>query len=377
MLRWVAWLALAAALGGCAMDSGRTPPPPVARQAPPPHPAIERPVVIQSAPTPAAPAWRPVPVRATAPERSARTIAVQPGEGLAAVARREGVPLAVLAQANGLADTALLGAGQMLKLPAGRLHRVERGETLAAIARAYRVGLAEAAAANRLAPPYRLEIGDQVFLPSPPRPDVVARARANKLDIDRLIAGAPPRPAARRPAANVAQSAVAVPLGAPKPAPARTASAASASNATPPGPSGAPAPAVAEAPAIRLEWPLTGRLLSGFGRKASGQVNDGINIAAVAGAPVRAAADGEVLYAGSGVAAFGGLILIRHSDGWVTAYGHNETLMVAKGDHVSRGQTIARAGATGEVDSPQLHFELRRGRTPVNPLTALPPRPTG
>ncbi|MDT7933505.1 MAG: LysM peptidoglycan-binding domain-containing M23 family metallopeptidase [Sphingomonadaceae bacterium] len=316
-------------------------------------------------------------MRATAPEQPARTIVVRPGEGLAAIARREGVPLAVLAQANGLADNALLGGGQVLKLPAGRLHRVERGETLAAIARAYRVRLADAAAANRLRPPYRLEIGDLVFLPSPPKPDVVARARANKLDIDRLIAGAQPRPAARGAAANGAQARATATPGLLKPAPARTAAAATAASNAPPASSAAPVPAVAEAPAIRLDWPLTGRLLSGFGRKASGQVNDGINIAAVAGAPVRAAADGEVLYAGSGVAAFGGLILIRHADGWVTAYGHNETLMVAKGDRVTRGQTIARAGATGEVDSPQLHFELRRGRTPVNPLTALPPRPTG
>ena len=93
-----------------------------------------------------------------------------------------------------------------------------------------------------------------------------------------------------------------------------------------------------------------------------------------AGTPVRAAADGVVAYAGNGIEGFGGLVLIKHGEGWVTAYAHNEALSVARGDRVARGQVIARSGSTGSVDEPQLHFEIRRGRTPVDPLRALPPR---
>ncbi len=115
-------------------------------------------------------------------------------------------------------------------------------------------------------------------------------------------------------------------------------------------------------------------MLSPFGAKPGGRFNDGINLKASAGTPVRAAADGVVAYAGDAIPGFGNLVLIKHADGWVSAYGHNETLLVARGARVTRGQIIARSGATGAVDEPQLHFELRRGRTPSDPVKLLPPR---
>ena len=89
---------------------------------------------------------------------------------------------------------------------------------------------------------------------------------------------------------------------------------------------------------------------------------------------MKAAADGVVAYAGNGIEGFGGLVLIKHGDGMVTAYAHNETLGVARGDAVKRGQVIAKSGATGSVDEPQLHFEIRRGRTPVDPMKVLGPQ---
>jgi murein DD-endopeptidase MepM/ murein hydrolase activator NlpD len=125
---------------------------------------------------------------------------------------------------------------------------------------------------------------------------------------------------------------------------------------------------------MRFAWPVEGRILSGFGPKAGGRYNDGVNIKATAGAPVRAAADGVVAYAGDALEGFGGLVLLKHGDGWVTAYAHNEELLVARGQTVKRGDIVARAGSTGSVDEPQLHFEIRRGRTPVDPLRHLPPR---
>jgi murein DD-endopeptidase MepM/ murein hydrolase activator NlpD len=118
-------------------------------------------------------------------------------------------------------------------------------------------------------------------------------------------------------------------------------------------------------------WPVQGKITSKYGATADGLRNDGINIAAPAGAPVVAAADGVVAYAGNELRGFGNMILIRHADGWVTAYAHNQSLTVKKGDSVKRGQTIARVGQTGNVTSPQLHFEIRKGTAAQDPMKYL------
>lgn len=114
-------------------------------------------------------------------------------------------------------------------------------------------------------------------------------------------------------------------------------------------------------------WPVRGRVISAFGGDESGQRNDGINIAAEAGTPVKAAESGVVVYAGNELSSYGNLLLIRHPSGYVTAYAHNGKITVAKNDIVKRGQKIAVVGATGKVDRPQLHFEIRRGDKPVDP----------
>jgi murein DD-endopeptidase MepM/ murein hydrolase activator NlpD len=118
-------------------------------------------------------------------------------------------------------------------------------------------------------------------------------------------------------------------------------------------------------------WPVRGRVIVPFGGDETGQRNDGINIAADAGTPVKAAESGIVVYAGNELASYGKLLLIRHPSGYVTAYAHNGTLIVAKDDIVKRGQKIALVGATGKVDRPQLHFEIRRGDKPVDPQDYL------
>jgi len=118
-------------------------------------------------------------------------------------------------------------------------------------------------------------------------------------------------------------------------------------------------------------WPATGRVVSGFGVKANGLRNDGINIAAKTGAPVFASAAGEVLYAGDRLRAFGNLILIRHKNGYISTYGHNQKLFVTRGQKVQQGQQIATVGATGSVASPQLHFELRRNSSAIDPMRYL------
>jgi len=126
-----------------------------------------------------------------------------------------------------------------------------------------------------------------------------------------------------------------------------------------------------DAGATAFAWPLRGRVISEFGSKLSGERNDGINIAVELGAPIHAAANGTVSYAGHGLKGYGNLVLLRHADGYVTAYAHARSLVVAKGDVVSQGQVIGYAGDTGGASEPQLHFEIRHGTTPINPRTLL------
>jgi murein DD-endopeptidase MepM/ murein hydrolase activator NlpD len=119
-------------------------------------------------------------------------------------------------------------------------------------------------------------------------------------------------------------------------------------------------------------WPVRGRIVTAYGTTPQGTQNDGINIAAPAGTPVLAADAGEVAYAGNELRGYGNLILIKHPNGYITAYGHNATLLVKRGQHVARGQPIAKVGATGAVSEPQLHFEIRRGSRVLDPDEYLP-----
>ena len=116
---------------------------------------------------------------------------------------------------------------------------------------------------------------------------------------------------------------------------------------------------------------MRGRVITGFGPKTSGGQNDGINVAVPEGTPIKAAEEGVVAYAGSELKGYGNLVLVRHSNGFVTAYAHASELAVKKGETVKRGQVIGKAGATGNVTSPQLHFEVRKGATPVDPTQYL------
>jgi len=112
-------------------------------------------------------------------------------------------------------------------------------------------------------------------------------------------------------------------------------------------------------------------VIAAYGAKTNGKVNDGINLAVPEGTPIKAADDGVVAYAGNELKGYGNLVLVRHSNGYVTAYAHASELDVKRGDVVKRGQVIAKSGQTGEVQSPQLHFEIRKGSTPVDPLQFL------
>jgi murein DD-endopeptidase MepM/ murein hydrolase activator NlpD len=122
---------------------------------------------------------------------------------------------------------------------------------------------------------------------------------------------------------------------------------------------------------MRFVWPVSGHVISSFGASSSGERNDGINIAASEGAPVRAAAAGTVTYAGNELRQYGNLIIIKHAGGYITVYAHEASIGVSKGDRVAQGQTIGTAGATGGVVRPEVHFEVRYQTKPVNPRPLL------
>jgi murein DD-endopeptidase MepM/ murein hydrolase activator NlpD len=113
---------------------------------------------------------------------------------------------------------------------------------------------------------------------------------------------------------------------------------------------------------------VRGRIVSNFGSKPNGARNDGINLAVPEGTSVKAAENGVVAYVGNELKGYGNLILVRHADDWVSAYAHTSQMLVRRGDQVRRGQIIAKAGQTGAVSSPQLHFELRKGSRPIDPV---------
>jgi murein DD-endopeptidase MepM/ murein hydrolase activator NlpD len=142
-----------------------------------------------------------------------------------------------------------------------------------------------------------------------------------------------------------------------------------------------PAPAMSSQEAVKnaepagslpgFRWPVRGRVIAAFGPKPNGVQNDGINLAVPEGTPIKAAEDGTVAYAGSELKGYGNLVLVRHPNGYVTAYAHASDILVKRGETVKRGQVIGHAGQTGNVTSPQLHFEIRKGATPVDPAQYL------
>ena len=136
----------------------------------------------------------------------------------------------------------------------------------------------------------------------------------------------------------------------------------------------AQAPSATQAPqfaSLGFNWPVEGRLLNKFGPGGGG---DGIDIAVAEGTPVKAALGGDVIYAGNSLSGYGNLVLLRHEDGLVTAYAYNQELLVKKGVRVLQGEVIANSGKTGAAREAALHFEVRRGTQPVDPLSFLPPR---
>jgi len=284
----------------------------------------------------------------------------------------------------------------MVVTPQPELVKVQPGQTLSGIAYAYHVPMQAIAQANHLPPPYRIEVGRTLIIPP------ADQATAQPPPTSFAALPPPPRPSEvtglKRPEAAISSDHLAPPAGEPSvatatPRPSTVPTAASPAAETPrpdikpaaaplqpagttelPAPT-PPAPSTETAGGDFL-WPVKGRILAGYGSGRDGTHNDGINIAAPRGAAIDAADGGVVAYAGNELRGYGNLILVKHRNGWISAYAHCDLILVKRGDKVARGQTIARVGSTGNVAEPQLHFELRRGNHAVDPREFLGPLPT-
>ncbi len=263
------------------------------------------------------------------------TVTVNRGDTLYSLSKRYDIPLRDLIDANGLRPPYTLKVGQVLRLPASSYHLVARGDTLYSISRRYNVDVAALKKINDLSPPYTLAVGQKIML----RGHAAARTTAT---------AAPQNNTGRR---NYTVSAV----------PKKTAEPKRSSSYN-----------VSKNRKTKFAWPVRGTVISKYGTIGKGRANDGINIKAGRGTAVKAADSGTVAYAGNELKGFGNLILIRHYDGWITAYAHNDRLLVKKGQKVRRGEKISTVGTTGGVNTPQLHFEIRAGKKAVNPVLYLP-----
>jgi murein DD-endopeptidase MepM/ murein hydrolase activator NlpD len=279
-------------------------------------------------------------VQQTAPAKPMEipgTLIVQKGDTVYAISRRTGASVRDIIDTNQLKAPFHLKAGQRLRLPQSPYHTVQKGDTLYSVSRDYRTDVYTLAKVNNLKPPFTLIPGQQLKLPS--KNNLTTASKTLK-PAARILAEPKnkPKTTTQKAAPRISKQAI------PKPPP-RSSS--------------------------RFAWPAQGKLLSSFGAKKNGLRNDGINIAAQRGTPIKASENGVVAYSGNELRGFGNMILLKHSGGWITAYAHADQLLVKRGQKIKKGQVIGKVGSSGGVTTPQLHFEIRKGMDPVDPKKHL------
>jgi murein DD-endopeptidase MepM/ murein hydrolase activator NlpD len=374
--------------GGAGMASYNPPPPPAPRHE---HTGS----IPAAAPhQPPAPAWS---------WDGGTAVVVAQGETIETISRRHGVPAAAILQANNMSVARQIQPGQRLVIPrvqnplaaapqvsapqtrvagtftpapaqaSAQTHVIAPGETIYSLARHYKLTPMAIAKANNVGLDHHVKIGDRLVIPG--ARTIAANVPAAPAVRPAQQAVQPPAPPAQRASAPKGENVAAAKPAAAAPAQQRTAQAdapASANVATPSAdPVAEEKPTGTAGSTASFRWPVRGRIIQGFGPKASGGQNDGINVSVPEGTPIKAAEDGVVAYAGSELKGYGNLVLVRHANGFVTAYAHASELAVKKGETVKRGQVIGKAGSTGNVTGPQLHFEVRKGATPVDPAQYL------
>lgn len=298
---------------------------------------------------------------------SAGVHTVLEGDTLYSISERYNLAMRDIANANDLAPPFNLYVAQRLKLPPPREYTIRQGDTLYSVSRLFGVSTSELTSLNDLSPPYNLYAGQKLRIPTVENKPVRVTVSTGKVEVEPLgdIGGAQKNeeddgdPASvdflrredgvpvpdKKPMSVAKRNAVAKKPVALKKISARTPKRSSS----------------------KFLKPVQGRVISTYGSKADGLHNDGINIAAARGASVQAAENGVVVYAGNELKGSGNLVLIRHDDRWMSAYAHLDSIGIKRGATVSRGDVIGKVGSTGAVDSPQLHFELRRGTKALNP----------
>lgn len=364
---------------------------------------------VASLPPPSSPGYAAQPLpppREIAPERAAsvprarpaasgQTVEVHAGDTISAIALRHHVTVSALSDINNLGPNATIKPGQKLVLPAGAhasasmaadtpraapaklpvakasrtpeapapanwdgKHTLRAGESIYGVARHYKTTAAELQRVNDIADPARVRVGTVLKVPSAspgavPHPDAEpAPARTARAPAPQ--ASEPATPAGITPGVRVLNQ------------PERTAALSKRANDADP----APATPV-HANTVHFPWPARGKVIGTFGKRPDGGNSEGIKIQVPMGTDVRAVEGGKVIYASSEMQTYGNLVLIQHDNGWVSAYGHADRLMVKPEDIVRKGQVIAKSGRTGSADQPQLHFELRQGSRPMDPLAYL------
>lgn len=275
------------------------------------------------------------------------SVVVQKGDTLYSLSKRYEVPLRSLIEENNLSSPYNLSVGQKLSLPIRQTYTVVKGDTLYGIAKKHNVDITSLSKINGLSEPYAINEGQVLALPQNLSNSKVTYRETKIYDTANQQAQNTKEKDSKNKKAVVPVKSKSINQSSSR----KTVSAYRKS---------------------KFMWPVNGSVVSNFGVVGKGRRNDGINIKAAMGTNVKAADKGVVAYAGNELKGFGNLVLIKHSDGYITAYAHNDKIYVKKGQSVLRGEKIATVGRTGSVNTPQLHFEVRAGKKAVNPRTYLP-----
>lgn len=277
---------------------------------------------------------------------------VKRGDTLYSLSKKNDLSMRAVIKENNLKQPYTLKVGQKLKIPQPKIHVVQKGDTLYNVSKRYQMSVHELSKMNELKAPYTIHLGqrlkirdvdDVLTASSNQKGKTISSDRAKTLAEEKRLNNQKETPlqvknTPQSRSKGVARSSAKIPYWQRK---------------------------------KKFAWPVKGAVVAKFGLNAQGQQNDGINIKAKQGTYVKAAEEGVIGYASNGLKGYGNLILIRHKSGWLTAYAHNQKLLVKKGQKVKKGQNIALVGATGNVKSPQLHFEIRYKTKVVNPQNYL------
>lgn len=248
---------------------------------------------------------------------SHRSITILPGDTLLTISKKHEITVKELIKYNKIKSPYVLKPGSFIKLPEEKYYKIKNNDTLFKIAKCFSISTKDLYIKNPNLNVKRLKVGNTIKLPYYANKNK-CKANDSKKKYNNKVPNSNYKPL--------------------------------------------------------FEWPLSGSLIASFGKKDAGRSNDGINIRAAKGNPVRAALKGKVIYSGNELPAWGNLILIKHANGWTTAYAHLDKILVKIGDKINTGNIIGSVGATGNVAEHQLHFQVRRYSKPVNPQNYLKKR---